>query len=156
MPVEGPAFAPARKSSFMQSIAIFHPLLALVLLTLVVWVAMLLRRRSRMRQARLRPQDMPTRVLADEKFGEAQLPNNNLMNLFEMPVLFYVACILLYVLNSVDALFVSLAWAYVVLRAGQSGVAITYNNVLHRGGFYLLSCVALWAIWARIAWQLLA
>ena len=37
------------------------------------------------------PNDMPTRVLADAKLGAAQAPNNNLMNLFELPVLFYVA-----------------------------------------------------------------
>jgi hypothetical protein len=30
---------------------------------------------------------MPTRVLADEKFGDAQAANNALMNLFELPVL---------------------------------------------------------------------
>jgi hypothetical protein len=138
----------------MQS-TIFHPVLALVLLTLVVWVVMLLRRGARMRQAGLRPQDMPTRVLADEKFGDAQIPNNNLMNLFELPVLFYVACILLHVLERVDPLYLWLAWIYVSLRVGHSMVAITYNNVLHRGIFYLLSCAVLWAIWARIAWQLL-
>ena len=140
----------------MQSTAIFQPLLAMVLLTLIVWVAMLLRRATRMRQAGLRPQDMPTRAVADEKFGDAQLPNNNLMNLFELPVLFYVACVLIYTLVRVDTLYMSLAWAFVFLRTGQSMVAITYNSVLHRGTFYLLSCAVLWAIWARIAWQLLA
>jgi hypothetical protein len=139
----------------MPSTIIFQPVLALVLLTLMVWMAMLLRRAAHMQQMGLRPQDMSTRALADEKFGDAQVPNNNLMNLFELPVLFYVACILLFVITRVDTLYLALAWIYVALRYGQSAVAVTYNNVLHRGFFYLTSCVVLWVIWARIAWQLL-
>ncbi len=138
----------------MPSSLILQPVLALVLLTLIVWMAMLLRRAARMRQLGLRPRDLATRALADEKFGDAQVPNNNLMNLFELPVLFYVACILLFVLDRVDRPYIALAWVYVLMRYGQSGIAITSNNVLHRGLFYLLSCVVLWLIWARIAWQL--
>jgi hypothetical protein len=35
-----------------------------------------------------------------------------------------------------------------------SGVALTDNSVLHRGIAYLISCVVLWAIWLRLAWQI--
>lgn len=138
----------------MKSVAIFHPVLALVLLTLVVWTAMLVRRGARMREAGIRPQDMPTRVLADIKFGDAQIPNNNLMNLFELPVLFYVSSVLVFVLSLVDPIYVALGWAYVAFRAVQSGIALTYNNVLHRGIAYLISCVVLWAVWLRLAYQI--
>src|SRR5262245_50981340 len=107
----------------MSSIAIFHPVLGLALLTGMVWFIMLLRRGARMREAGLRPQDMPTRALADVKFGDAQIPNNNLMNLFEMPVLFYVSSLMLYVLGTVDIYYVALGWLYVALRAAQSFIA---------------------------------
>ena len=138
----------------MKSVAIFHPVLALVLLTVIVWVAMLTRRASRMQAAGIKPQDMPTRVLADIKFGDAQIPNNNLMNLFELPVLFYASSVLVFVLSLVDPIYVALGWAYVVFRATQSAVALTYNSVLHRGIAYLISCVVLWAIWLRLAYQI--
>ena len=138
----------------MKPVAIFHPVLALVLVTFVVWVAMLVRRGVRMREAGIKPQDMPTRQLADIKFGDAQIPNNNLMNLFELPVLFYASSGLVFVLSLVDPLYITLGWAYVALRAVQSVVALTYNSVLHRGIAYLISCVVLWAIWLRLAWQI--
>ena len=135
---------------------IFQPVLALVALTAFVWLTMLVRRAACMRTAGIRPQDVPTRALADEKFGDTQIPNNNLMNLFELPVLFYVGCLLIYSVARVDTLYVELAWVYVVLRVAHSAVALTYNNVLHRGIPYLVSCCVLWLMWARIASQLLA
>lgn len=140
----------------MKSATIFHPVLALVLLTAIVWMAMLIRRASRMRSAGIQPQDMPTRALADLKFGDAQIPNNNLMNLFELPVLFYVSSILVFVLSLADGTYVTLGWIYVAFRAIQSAIALTYNSVLQRGIAYLLSCVVLWAIWARLAYQIAA
>jgi hypothetical protein len=138
----------------MLPIAIFHPVLALAFLSGIVWTTMLLRRALRMRAAGIKPQEMPTRVLADAKFGDAQLPNNNLMNLFELPVLFYVSSVLIYVLLRVDDAYVWLGWAYVLLRAVHSGIAITYNNVLQRGVAYLLSSMVLWLIWLRLALQI--
>ena len=66
------------------------------------------------------PQDMPTRVLADAKFGDAQAANNALMNLCELPVLFYVLGLALIVVNRGDVIFLTTAWAYVLLRAVQA------------------------------------
>ena len=87
--------------------------------------------------------------------GEVSLPNRNLMNLLELPVLFYVVCIALYITLSVDALAVALAWLYVVLRIAHSLVHLTYNNVFHRLGVYAASSVVLLALWVRFAAALL-
>lgn len=99
----------------------------------------------------------------DFKLGESPnvptdvaLPNRNLMNLLELPVLFYVVCLALYATRSVDAASVWLAWLYVILRAGHSLVHLTYNNVFHRLAAYAASCVVLAAIWARWAAAVLA
>ena len=93
----------------------------------------------------------------DFKYGESpnvppevSIPNRNYMNLTELPVLSYVACITLYVTRSVDAASLYLAWAYVALRAGHSGVHLTYNKVLHRLALFALSCVVLAVMWVRI------
>lgn len=64
--------------------------------------------------------------------GDVALPNRNLMNLLEMPLLFYVVCVLFHVTRTVDASAVALAWGYVALRAGHSLVHLSYNNVYHR------------------------
>jgi hypothetical protein len=98
----------------------------------------------------------------DFRFGESprvpgavSLPNRNFMNLLELPLLFYVVCIALYVTLSVDALAVALAWVYVVLRLVHSLVHLTYNNVVHRLGAYAVSAVVLAALWGRFAVALL-
>ena len=132
---------------------ILLPLFVEVTLTFVLWFWMAFARRQVFVNRTVHPREI---ALGQQNWPEkiAQV-SNSFRNQFELPVLFYVACILLHVLSRVDGLYVSLAWAYVFLRTGQSVVAITYDNVIHRGGFYLLSCVVLWAAWARIAWQLL-
>jgi hypothetical protein len=83
--------------------------------------------------------------------GEVSLPKRNLMNLLELPVLFYVACLAFYVTNMADATAVSLAWAYVALRAVHSVIHLTYNNVFHRLTAYAASNVVLVVLWVRWA-----
>lgn len=92
----------------------------------------------------------------DFKLGESPnvppdvaIPNRNLMNLLELPVLFYVACLTLYVTRTVDPVSVYLAWIYVALRACHSLVHLTYNNVFHRLTVYAASGVVLLALWIR-------
>ena len=82
--------------------------------------------------------------------GDVSLPNRNFMNLLELPVLFYLACLTLYVTKTVDTAALWLAWGYVVLRVGHSLVHLTYNNVLHRLGVYAASVAVLLVIWIRL------
>lgn len=132
---------------------IFYPCFALILLTMAVWFTMLVRRAVHMNRYNITPNDMPTRELADAKFGTAQIPNNNLMNLFEIPVLFYFATVVIYVLQLVDVYYLWLSWAFVALRYLHSVIHLSYNNVLHRGLPYLASTTLLWFIWLRIGFQ---
>ena len=83
--------------------------------------------------------------------GEVSLPNRNFINLLEMPVLFYVLCLGLYVTRTADGIAMYGAWAYVLLRAAHSAVHLTYNNVFHRLGVYAASNVVLVALWVRWA-----
>ena len=92
----------------------------------------------------------------DFRFGESarvpgavSLPNRNFMNLLELPMLFYVVCIALYVTLSVDAHALVLAWLYFALRVAHSLVHLTYNNVFHRLGVYAASGVVLALLWLR-------
>jgi hypothetical protein len=128
---------------------ILFPMAALVALTFVV---LLLIPYARFKAARGRL------VTADDfRFGESgrvpghvSVPNRNLMNLLELPVLFYVACLTLYVTRTVDQTSLYLAWLYVALRAAHSLVHLTYNKVFHRLGVYAASNVVLLMIWIRL------
>jgi hypothetical protein len=87
--------------------------------------------------------------------SEVSIPNRNLMNLLEMPVLFYVQCLALYVTRSVDATALAMAWGYVGLRVCHSAVHLTYNHVGHRALAYGASVVLLAALWLRFVAHLL-
>jgi hypothetical protein len=93
----------------------------------------------------------------DFRYGESQrvppevsLPNRNFMNLLEVPVLFYLLCVLYYVTQSTIANFVALAWVYVALRVIHSLIHLTYNRVRHRLVAFALSNVVVVVMWTRL------
>jgi hypothetical protein len=111
--------------------AILYPVAALAALTFAVLLLIPYVRFKAAFQGRVTAKDF--------RFGESAnvppevaLPNRNLINLLELPVLFYVACVIFYVTSSVDGLALTLAWSYVALRAAHSLVHLSYNNVFHR------------------------
>lgn len=75
------------------------------------------------------------------------LANPNFADLLEMPVLFYVICLMLYVTSRVDELFLVLAWVYVGLRALHSIVHLTYDTLSHRMALFALSNLVVIVMW---------
>ena len=139
----------------MEQKLIFSPVIALVVLTFLILLLIPYQRFKAGREGRVTADDF--------KFGESAkvppnvaLPNRNLMNLLEMPLLFYLACVTLYVTQHVTSALVLLAWIYVALRTGHSLVHVTYNKVMHRLTFYAASNVVLALIWIRVARFLLS
>ncbi len=133
----------------MNQANILYPMVALVALTFAVLLLIPFKRFSAGRRGRV--------VTDDFKFGESRnvppdvsIPNRNLMNLLEMPVLFYVACLTFYVTNNVNAISLFLAWLYFALRACHSLVHLTYNKVFHRLIAYAASNVVLAIMWIRL------
>jgi hypothetical protein len=80
--------------------------------------------------------------------------NRNLMNLLELPVLFYVACLALYVTHQVGTATLALAWIYVGLRLVHSMIHLTYNKVVHRLVPFAASNFVLLAIWLKFLWRI--
>jgi hypothetical protein len=81
-------------------------------------------------------------------------PARTFNNLMQAPTLFYVVALLVIVLHSVDASQVSLAWIYVASRAVHATIYIVFNYVPLRFASYAVSCIALAAMWARLALSL--
>lgn len=132
------------------------PLLALVLLTFLVWFYLYIRRVAEMRRKRIDPQALSTRAQVQQLLTDSAAPANNFMNLLEMPVLFYLAVLLSLVLLVQDQLLVILAWTYVGLRYLHSLIHCTYNKVMHRFQVYFLSCLVLLLMWLRLAAYILS
>ena len=95
-------------------------------------------------------------IVADDfKFGESakvpghvSIPNRNYMNLLELPMLFYVGCLMFFVTGKVDAVVLGVAWLYVALRAIHSLIHLTYNKVMHRLVPFAVSNLVLIVYWA--------
>lgn len=130
---------------------ILLPLLAQVALTFVVWVWLYVTRLGEIGRKDIDPQQLTSRAAAERLLTESAGPANNFRNLFEMPVLFYLAVVLSLILFVQDTLLVQLAWAYVALRALHSFVHCTYNRVLHRFLAYAASSLVLLLMWVRVA-----
>jgi hypothetical protein len=81
---------------------------------------------------------------------EVSLVNRNYMNLLEIPVLFYVICLVAYSAQAASPSILPLAWGYVGLRIVHSLIHITYNTVLHRFLAFVLSNVVLVALWVAV------
>ena len=77
----------------------------------------------------------------------------HLSNLFEMPILFYVACLTAFVLGLDSALLIYLGWGYVIVRAFHAFIHLTYNKVVHRITAFMLSNVMVITMWGIIIIQ---
>jgi hypothetical protein len=134
----------------MPQTAIFGPLLATMLLTLVVWVYMYVRRIAFIRGSELRPEQLALPgELARLSPPAVSNPSDNLKNLFEIPVLFYALALYLFATSQVDAAYVSAAWVFVVFRAFHSAVHCTFNLVMLRFSLYLVATLAVWFMLLR-------
>jgi len=133
----------------MQS-AIFGPVFAMVLLTFVVWVYMYVRRIRFINANEISPTDLAVPgALASLSPPAVSNPSDNLENLFEMPVLFYVLAFYLFVTEQVDTTALVAAWVFVAFRVLHSAVHCTVNVVMLRFNLYLISSLAVWFIGAR-------
>ena len=130
----------------MKQSTIFWPMTVQVLLTLAVAVRMYQARITELRRRRIRPQELAT------SRGAAALENvaasDNFRNLFELPVLFFAICPVLYLTNGVTALQLTLAWAFVLFRIAHSLIHTTYNRVMHRFRAFVLSMLSVFSMWA--------
>lgn len=134
---------------------ILMPAIALAAVTFVVWCWMYFTRLRYMRANRIDPNSIATRERGASLLEPVAGPSDNLRNLFEMPVLFYVLIILLFDTGHASSGFVSAGWAFVALRTLHSAIHCTYNDVTHRFTVYALSSMVLWGMWTAFAIRLL-
>lgn len=136
----------------MNQTAIFWPMIAQALLTFIIYGLLSVRRRravsagARWRQFKVRTEEPPSSASAA----------NNLMNQFEMPVLFYAICLALFVTSGTSYLTVTLAWVFVALRYVHAFVHVTSNDLRFRSGAFALGYLVMAVLWICFALHLLA
>lgn len=128
--------------------AVFVPMLVIVALTFVAFVRMAQMRGAAVKgghpadyyKAHLGPPEPEATVAAVRHYG----------NLFELPTLFYAACLTAYVTGGVGMWTLIFAWAYAAMRVLQSLVHMTSNNTNLRGGAFVLGMLCMLALWVNV------
>ena len=135
---------------------IYIPLFGMLFLTLIVWITMYIKRISWVMKNRIRPHTLST----PEKLN-AQLPeevnnaSNNLKNLFELPIIFYVISLLAIINNASDSVLVISAYAFWLTRCIHSYIHCTRNIVKLRFFTYVISSLFLWFMVCYYAMQVI-
>ena len=90
---------------------------------------------------------------ADPPAEWVERPARAYMNLLELPVLFYVVCLLMLTTGRFDSVQVALAWVFVVARCAHAFIHIAFNYVPLRFAAFVAGVVTLAVIWMRFAAQ---
>ena len=139
----------------MDTKTIFLPALAMAALTCVVWLRLFYVRIGQMKRDRIHPQSVATSAQATAKLTESRAADN-FRNLFELPVLFYLALVVAAFNGFHDTATLALAWLFVALRIVHSAIQCSYNKVMHRFYAYAGGGAVLWILWGRIGVGLFA
>jgi hypothetical protein len=136
----------------MTQTAIFGPFFASIFLTAAVWIYMYVRRIAFITGNKISQKDLAVPgALAKLSPPAVSNPSDNLKNLFEVPVIFYVLALYLFLTKQVDAVYLDAAWVFVAFRVLHSAVHCTFNLVILRFYLYLVATLAVWFILVRAA-----
>jgi hypothetical protein len=138
----------------MGTNAIFLPGLAMALLTFAVWWRMYFTRIGQMKRERIHPQSVALSSQAATRLTDSRAADN-FRNLFELPVLFYLAVVVAAQAGLATTPILLLAWLFVLLRFAHSWIQCTYNKVMHRFYVYVAGGMVLWAMWGVLGYGLL-
>ena len=134
----------------MSAVAILWPVVAMVALTFAVSLVMYRRRIGEIRSKKIRLQAIASATGMASQLEDARAADNY-RNLFEGPVLFYVAALAAFALKVATPLVVALAWLYVACRVVHSLIHCTTNHVKHRFVAFVSSHAVLFALWVALA-----
>ena len=129
--------------------SILSPVLALVILSLVVWIWMYATSIPAMQRAKLNPQDVRFPAQLNALPDSARQVADNYNHLMEQPTIFYALVFYIYLSGGQDQLYIWLAWAYVGLRVIHTLIQSTINVVMLRFSVFTLSTLVLMAMAAR-------
>jgi hypothetical protein len=138
----------------MQTKLILYPLFAMFLLVCIVAGTMLRQRITFYKTNRVHPQKTATSMEMAATIKDTRA-SDNFRNLFEIPVLFYVAIFAIQTSGLTNTAYLVLAWGYVAARYVHSYIHCTSNIVMNRFYAFLTSCFCLIGMWLLLAYQLI-
>lgn len=133
---------------------IFWPVIVQALVTLFMYVPMSRARIASIKQGRASASDfrLPNRDESDETRAIA----NAVTNQFELPVLFFTVCLAAHAAGTVNAVFIALAWCFVVTKTAHSYVHATSNKLRYRRPIFIAAFLTVILMWVWFAIGLLS
>lgn len=123
----------------MNNNLIFFPVIVQIFLTLFLYILLTIRKIRALKSGSV---DESRRGLFDDAWPiDVIAVNNCIRNQFEVPVLFYVLCILLFMLNAVSGLSLSIACLFVLSRFVHAYIHTGSNYVPVRRRIFMFSTV---------------
>ncbi len=122
-----------------------YPMFAMVILTFAVAIRLFLLRLKAVKGGEMR--------LSQFRLNTGEIPDvmaqtaRNYTNLFEVPVLFYVAGATALALGIQTPALVIISWVFVLARIIHSWIHLHGNNVIHRLRAYMLGNICVLIIW---------
>lgn len=134
----------------MTGFEMFWPLLAHAFLIFSLYGLLVVRRAAVVKSGEVEREAF--RENRDEPQA-SRVVNKAIANQFELPVLFYAVCVLLYIAEADNLAAVAGAWAFVLARYVQAIMQLTGNLPLRRLSF-MAGFVVLFLLWIWLgAWM---
>ena len=123
----------------MSNDLIFFPVIAQIALTLYVFIALQVAKNKAVKAGEVNEE---RRALYEDAWPiSVQQINNNIRNQFEIPVLFYVLCVVLWACNGVGIFSLVIASLFVVSRCFHVYVHTGSNFVPLRRKLFVFGCI---------------
>ena len=137
----------------MDKILIIYPILAVVLMNFIVMFHM-----RYMISKAIKNRDVKYKYF---KAYESSAPEylltsrHHYKNFFEIPILFYLLCLVLYMIDDVSAIDLWIAWLFVVFKGIHSYIRITSNYVPYRAYSFFVCVFLLFGGWINLTIKIL-
>ena len=129
------------------SSALSIPFFGMMLLTIMVWFYMYACRLTFVIRNQIPAQALSTPEKLNQLVPESiNAPSNNLKNLFELPILFYGACLYEFIQGETSILILVCAYVFWLFRTLHSIIHCTLNHVLLRFTVYIIASTALFIL----------
>ena len=132
----------------MTDASVLQPPIALIALTLAMFLVMFRRRTLDLRRSGKLLNELPkTREISSSVWSErTNAASDNVANLLETPVLFYFLTGIFFITDTASVMVIILAWLYVAARAVHSLIHVSYNLISHRFAAFAMSLLILAAM----------
>ncbi|MBI1621170.1 MAPEG family protein [Aquamicrobium zhengzhouense] len=136
----------------MEQTAIFWPMIAHFALVIGLYGLLGIRRKQAVEEGAVKISQF--RENQDEP-AQSLFVRNSLANQTELPPLFHIVCIALFVTQGVGLIALSLAWLFVLSRYVHAGIHVTSNRIRYRQPAFLIGFVSVVLLWGALAIHLM-